>query len=102
MDDLCFGNVGDGVALGHDVMRPGQVFQAGQGLIVRIFLPQAAPDGGVGIVAEGVRLARLRVVGIPGGEDLVLRELGDGVAALFAVGQGNGSRPRHLWRCQRR
>src|SRR4030042_4520857 len=62
VDYLSFGDIGDSVTLSHDVMRPIQVFQTGEGLIVTVSFPKRTTDGGIGIITEGVRLVRLRRV----------------------------------------
>jgi hypothetical protein len=44
---------------------PSQVLQPGQGFIVRVFLPQAFADSGIGIVAKSGLLIQFTQIGIP-------------------------------------
>ncbi len=65
MHHFSLGHIADRKALCSDALSPLQVFQTGQGFIVMETLPQRAPDSGVGIVAERVRLAKLGALRIP-------------------------------------
>ena len=72
MDDLGFGNIGNGVVLLECPLGPGQVFQPGQGLVVRMCFPDRSANHSVGIVAERMALARSRFLLIPPGKILLL------------------------------
>ena len=59
MDNLRFGHIRDLVTLFLRPLRPRQILQASQCFIVGVLLPQAFPDGSIGIIAEGRLLTKL-------------------------------------------
>ena len=85
VNNLGVGGVNHCAALGLHPPGPCNIFKPGKSFIVRVLLPQAPPDRGVGIVAEWSGLVKDIAVGIPLSKDLVFGEAGALRAALLAV-----------------
>ena len=86
VDDLCLRHVGNVVSLLLRPLCPGQVFQAGQGLIVGILLPEALAYRRIGVVTKSRLLAWLAEVWVPLVIDLLFGEVRGFGSALLAVG----------------
>ncbi len=65
MYHFSFSHIADTKTLCSDALSPFQVFQTWQGFIVMESLPQGTADGGVGIIAEWMRLVGLGALRIP-------------------------------------
>ncbi len=89
VDDLRFGHVGDVVARLDSPTAPGQVFQAGEGFVVGMFLPQGLTDGGVGVVGIGVSLGGDGGLGEVFAEELMFGVVVGLTAGLLAVAEGD-------------
>ena len=75
MDHFRLSDISERQALVDQPARPGQVFQASQSFIIGMPFPQAAPDGGIGVITERLGLAWAGLVREPVGEDLLLEKL---------------------------
>lgn len=71
----------------ENAFRPVEVLQSRQRFVVFLLLPERPADREVGVVAERVLLGLDALFGKPFPEDLVFREPGQVVAALFSVDQ---------------
>src|SRR6185436_14844855 len=85
MDDLSLSHVGNVISLLLCPLRPCQIFQPCQRVIIWILLPQTSPYCRVGIIAECCLLPWPAYIGIPLMENLLLRKLRRFRRALFSV-----------------
>jgi hypothetical protein len=65
MDHFSFSDIAYSVSLSHNAVSPLQVFKTGESFVVVEAIPKRPADGSIGVVAEWVRLVRLRIVGVP-------------------------------------
>lgn len=89
MNNFGFGLISNLISESLGAFGPVQVFQAGQSLIIGQFFPDLAADSSVGVVTEGVYLARVRGFREPFGKNLMFRVFGDFVTALSTIDEGD-------------